>query len=261
MAVADPTYEDLVLLAEDRLVALGSGLDRPLSGATEAAAVAIGLGMQAALVYEGVRQACAAGSTTSAMIIVRALIEVTILLRWIEADRELHVRMWLAEDDRQRILAAEAFTELRTRRGLDPIVILTDDEVTAMRATANNVRTEARRRREHLGDAGAVMPSIEHMARTTDDLWEAYSVVYRVASPWTHTGGRALSGHRIEARVDGPHLVPENGWTGMSIRALAAPAFAMALASASRQAGLALHSEADSIRVGLTVWLDQPPVT
>ena len=61
--------------------------------------------------------------------------------------------------------------------------------------------------------------------------------------------------------MDGPHLVPETGWTAMSIRALAAPAFAMALASASRQAGLSLHSEADDIRVGLTVWLDQPPVT
>lgn len=97
--------------------------------------------------------------------------------------------------------------------------------------------------------------------RCGDDLWEAYNVAYRMGSPFTHSGGRGLEGHWIEEREDGHHIVADVTWTAVQVRAGAAPAYAMAIASASRQAELDLHSAADEIRVGLTHTWDRPPGT
>jgi hypothetical protein len=241
--------------AEFRLAELADGaLDRPITG-RETACV-MGIGLHAAAIWLGGVRECLAEAVAPAAVLVRSLVDAAILVRWIEVDPVLHVAMYFAEDDRQRLAAGTAIDELRGRRGWPATSGRAFDakDERRLRDGIKADRAKAKRRGEPIGDAGSVLPNVENMARTTDDLWEAYTVAYRVTSPWTHAGGRAIAGHELEERLDGHHIIPQTMMTVHQVRSLAAPTFAHLLASVSRQAELGVHEECDHIRLTLVGW-------
>ncbi len=250
------SFDDALTAAEHRLLELADGLDVPIEGKGRECALAIGLGLHARDLYRGLLRECATGGIATAMVTLRSLVEAAILVRWIEKDPPLHVDMYFAEDDRQRLAGAIAFDELRRRRSWpnrEPVFPAELDR--DMRTEIRRVRDRARRAGEPVREQGAVLPHVEQMADVNDTaLWEAYQVVYRIVSPWTHVGGRALVGHLLESRPDGTHVVPGALWTAASIKAIAAPAVAILIGGVSRICGLGVDGECRGIQDALTLW-------
>jgi hypothetical protein len=242
-----------VLAAEKRLPALAAALELPierLSG--QPAFVAAGLGRRGWTLYRGFRHALSGPTPTiAAAVDLRALLDVTILTRWIEDDPQLRIRLWFAEDDRHRLNGEKAIKEFSKRRGQPPPPP-PDDDPAEVRAEIDAVRQEGRAAGVALPKEGRVLPDLERMAHAVDHLWELYHIAYRILSPIVHAGGRSFTGDRIVRRQDGLRYL-ELGvpFDEASLRALAVPAICMLLASVSRQAGLGIETECDEMRMSV----------
>jgi hypothetical protein len=244
-----------VLAAEKRLPALAASLELPierLSG--HPPFVAVGLGRRGWTLYRGFRHALSGPTPTiAADVDLRALLDVTILARWIEDDPELRIRLWMAEDDRHRLTAWEKATEFaeRRERASPPAPPWDEAEERAALAAA---RQHARKAGIPIPRDGRVLPDLERMVQAVPDLWELYHIGYRVLSPMTHAGGRSFTGDKIVKRRDGLHYL-ELGvpFDQPTLRSIAIPAVCMLLASVSRQAGLGIEEECDAVRMSVIV--------
>lgn len=220
--------------------------------------VVLGIARQAFEVYRGLRREATANALgITGPILLRSLADAAILLRWIQDNPPLRVEMYFAEDDRQRLAAAEPFRRFRARRGTDAGPVYPAAREAAMRANVADVRRRARVAGEPVGAVrGPLLPAAETMALSTGDsaMWEAYEVIFRVSSPWAHLSGTALSSHRIEHRRDGPHLVVEGAYRGVYLRAMACPSMAHLLGTASRICGLGIEGEARLWQDAIVEW-------
>jgi hypothetical protein len=128
-----------------------------------------------------------------------------------------------------------------------------------MRKTVTTAKAAAVKAGKITGKSNRVMLLINDMAKATGDsaIWEAYEIIYRVVSPWTHFGGRSLAHHEIELRSDGQHLVPKSPYTGAAIRAVAAPTMLVLLGSVSRICDLGFDREARILQDTIVLWPSQ----
>lgn len=248
-------FEEVLPHVESRLELLADRLDPPVDQLNAGQQIVLSLGLHGRELYAGVRQACTAGSVATAMVVLRPAVEDAILVRWLESDLPMHSEMWLAEDNRNLLVGADAFEELRRRRGR-PLSVRSPDETVAMRGHIKSVRKKAVMKGEPINpDKGSVLPSVEQMVDLKDNaLWEAYQVAYRSLSPYTHSGGRAFVGYRYERRVDGTHLVAGHDWTTSAIRGLAATTFLLTIECISRVCELGIEDEAASMRDLVATW-------
>lgn len=239
--------------AETAIRAWFPALDAPVTSREQT--VVVGLGLRGIALYRGLIHACSGPTPTiAAEADLRALVDLVILIRWIEMAPALHIDMWLAEDDRGRITLGEKWGEMHRRRGSSAGPAFTSEEVATMREGLAKVRAAARTAGEHVGEKGAMMPSIEHMAAATDDLFEAYQIAYRSLSPSSHSGARSFVRDTAEQRADGWHLKPSAAWEPLHLRALGVPLMCFLVASVSRQLSLNLETRADQFRVEFTKW-------
>jgi hypothetical protein len=165
--------------------------------------------------------------------------------------------MYQADDDRQRLASADPFRKFRARRSAGRgHPVFGRAETIEMRRVVAEVRSEARAAGEPIGLAGAVVPPVEQMALVTNDtaMWEAYQIVYRISSPWSHLEARSLASHSFEARLDGTHLVVSGGYSGLAVRAMAAPLVAHLIGTTSRICGLGLEAEARIWQDAVVTW-------
>lgn len=231
-------------------------LDAPISSREEA--VVVGLGLRGNALYRGLLHACSGPTpTVAADAVLRALVDLMILLRWIEAAPELHIDMWLAEDDRGRLTLADRWNEMHRRRGSSPPPAFGAGEVASLRDGIAVVRSRAITAGERIGESGSVIPTIEKMSEVTPHLFEAYQVAYRSMSPSSHSGARSFVRDTVERREDGWHLKPAAAWEPLHLRALAVSVMCFLVATASRQLDLGLHDEADALRVEFTRWTEE----
>jgi hypothetical protein len=93
------------------------------------------------------------------------------------------------------------------------------------------------------------------MADRTGDsaMWEAYHVLFRTVSPWTHHRGRSIAGHKLEARADGNHLVVVHPYDGIQIRQIAAASASHLIGTISRAGGLGIERHAQLIQDLITL--------
>ena len=244
--------------AESELDRLADKLDVPIDGRSIPCVVVLGIARQAFVMYRGLRREAAAeplGITGPTML--RSVVEAAILIRWIEDAPALRVDMYMAEDDRHRLAAAEPFRKFRARRATSvsgPVFTVT--ATAAMTANVADARARALAASEPIRKSGSVTPTVEAMALSTGDsaMWEAYEVIYRVSSPWTHLSGGSLAHHRVESRPDGSHLVVDGGYKDPALRAMAAPSIAHLLGSTSRICGLGIEVEARTWQDAIVFW-------
>jgi hypothetical protein len=248
--------ERAVVQGRDALLA--RSLDVSLEGKRGQCAVALGIARQGFELYRGLRREAAADPLgITGTILLRSLAEAAILVRWIEGDPPLRVDMYFAEDDRQRLADAEPFRQFRARRGRPNEPVYSAEQIAEMQANMATVRARAVAAGEPIGEKrGSLLPPIEVMAQKTGDsaVWEAYEVIYRVTSPWTHTAGMALGSHRMEQRPDGPHLVIGGPYRDLHLRAMASPLMAHLVGSTSRICGLGLEDEARVWQDAVVSW-------
>jgi hypothetical protein len=231
-----------------RVERLVRALDVPIDGLPGAAAAAVGLGMRAGDLYESIRHAGSADGT-AATILVRPIVEIAIVIRWIERDPNTRVRLWLAEDDRQRLLLEERVVEMHRRRGATLGPVLDPPIRAAIQREIDQVRALTSRRR------GPLLPSLEEMmADAAPDLWEAYEVAFRATSPAVHSAPRSMTNDRLEHRPDGMHLVPGTAWDPRSTEELATAVLCAVIEAVSRLARLPHEAVAREIRAELAAW-------
>ena len=186
------------------------------------------------------------------MVLLRALVDLTILTLWIEPRARLHLKLWAAEGERLWLRDDEAVAELLELRGQPSTV--TREELAARRARVDR-RTERYRRfarrvgvRLPRGAGGSLLPSTRAQARSLapSDL-ELYRVGFGAPSAWTHS-----SAHRIIAEF---HADPETGQLQyLPVKGTFARRFSIALeagqlAAVSRMLGLGIERELNVIRV------------
>lgn len=257
MVKMSPAFVDALSYAEERIQALVASLDRPIEGLAQPGALTLGIARQAGAVHRDLITLCASNRLTSPVILVRPIVEAAILVRWIEVDPQPHTDMYFAEDDRQRLSSVPAFVEFRRRRGT-PMSgpVFSPDVEAEMRKGVTDVKAAAIAAGKITKKSNRVLPLIQDMAKATGDsaIWEGYQVIYRVASPWTHFGGRAMSHYEPETRSDGTHLVPAPPYDGLAIRGLTAPTMLVLLGSVSRICGLGIEREARILQDTIAMW-------
>ena len=233
---------------EARLEQLGSALD--VTGpSTPFGIVALGFGHRARSLWLGLGHAAAGPSHASMQVILRAIVEMTILLPWLAKDPELHPRLWTAEGERH-ILAmlrgAPRNAGPRLAAGLAQVG--TAERVAEFEQTVEAARRDALTARVRgVGRGGSLVPNLAEMVEAVDTpaVREAYGIAYSYLSGFTHSGARSLGVHVTSDGVvldDGP---PEDT---RGDRTLAAIAYAMLLELVSGIAGLGIEEEVGRLR-------------
>lgn len=244
--------------AEHRLVALSLLLDVPLAGHTAAEGVSLGIVRQAVDLYLGILRELRSKGLVSAIVMTRSLTDAMILVRWMELDPDLHLRMYLAEDDRSRIAVAEAAGAfIQVANLASGGSVFSAEEVARMRLEIRTVRAEAVARGQRISDdTGSVLPSVEAMSVATADpvVDQAYKMVYRVLSPWTHFAGRSLVGHSIEERDTGKYLAMGSLWESWHIRLIAAMITGLLIEAGDRAARAGISAECAAVQQALAEW-------
>ncbi len=188
----------------------------------------------------------AESSPAASAVILRALIDLAILIRWIELRPGLYNRLWAAEGNRYFLATREDLMRSMVARG-QPIGPDPDD-------LADTKRIVCRARALAIGRgvvrpdsrSPSLLPSIRARARAIDDdiekdipeeqrkmpYLELYNLGVGHYSAWTHSGAHSMM------NSTGPEVD----------RRIAASVVAGLLASASRQRGLAFGEELDMIR-------------
>ncbi len=254
----DADFDGAIAYAEERLRELEPRPDVPLQDLAVPEVLNLGIVRQGFLLYQSVLRLCSVGGMAAALIVFRAVVEATIVVRWLELNPDLHVSMYVAEDDRHRLnVGTTAVPEMRRRRGLKGPPLFGHAEVLETRASIRLVRADAVKAGEHIDEQrGSLLPTLERMADDVNDtaIWEAYQLLYRITSPWAHSSGRALTGQRLVERPTGVHLTMGVEWTPRLVRAIAATTVAVLFAAGSRAAGAEIEGECRVIQNGLAEW-------
>jgi hypothetical protein len=195
--------------------------------------------------------------------LLRSLLDLAILVKWIEGSPRLRVRLFYADDDLNRLRLADDYDMIRVARGYATITPapFSHRERWRILRRAELLRHVAARRGERVNTAPGrpLLPDIRTRAELVGDGLEV-AYLFRFISTMVHTTGRALGSDTIEMRPTGPHVKRGRPVAPDMIRGLAVPAICFLLASASRQLNLGLEAEMDRIRLTQTVWRPLPGV-
>lgn len=232
--------------------------DLPIEGRTEAQAFAIAFALRGIGYYEDAMR-LAPRSPEAAVGLVRSLIDLTILARWIEGAPSRRLALYKAEDDLGRVKMSRDYDAIRATRGHPPATPFTPQEIWRFDRRAHWLRRLAVHYKERVSpkDSDPLVPSIRARAELGGDEREQY-FMFGMLSKQVHLAGRSFVGDRLERRTDGHHLRPKAAVAADLIRGVAVPAIAMLLASASRQLDLGLEVALDDLRLRLARW--DPPV-
>lgn len=234
---------------ESRLEELGLALD--MAGqSTPFGIVALGVGQRGRSLWLGLRHATTGPSHASVQVILRALVELTILLPWLALNPDLHPRLWLAEATRQiSKLLQKAPTHAGPRMAAGLADLGTEEQIAELEQAVAVARTAALAAAvPGVGRGGSLIPNLDEMVKTIDtpEAREAYGIAYSYLSGFTHSGALALGMSFTSDGVlleDGP---PENA---VGDRALGAVAYAMILELVSESATLGIEGEARELRL------------
>lgn len=186
---------------------------------------------------------------------LRSLVDLAILMRWIEPCQKLRLAMWSADDDRDRLRGARGHAELRRGRGLGPISAFTEAQERRMQSRMERIRAIAVANGEHVSSkcGATVLPTTKDRTEAIGDLSEA-GFIFQFLSQPSHSSGRGYVNDEFIRRFDGIHYNSQAAFDGSAIKGLAVPSICLLLASASRQLDLGINAELDAIRLGVAGW-------
>ena len=225
--VIDAGFEQECKRRERKLGRLARSLDVPIDSMTEAQQWVLAMGIQACRFRQGVSRACRAEDTATAMVVLRALVELAINLRWLERDPSANVEKWLAAQYRQQLTTDRKWAT--ERGGLSAVL-------TATEAAQLTECREALKKRagwsDHLAD---------RIDKADDVAWILYCVEYFALSSQAHSDRLAFHGFRSIDQADGTHIRPGTDWDPVLVRAWGVRTLAIVLESVSRVCGLGIE--------------------
>jgi hypothetical protein len=192
------------------------------------------------------------GKPASAMVVARALADLTILTLWIERCPKLHTVLWAAESDRLAQRDVEALANLAAIRGLAP----QSDRLPSPAARGRIERANERYRRVarlaglpiSRRPGYPLLPSSRQQVQALPlSELEMYDVAFRTPSAWAHSAAYTMPFESVGA-ADGITIVPDLSVRHEIVRRLAIALQAAQYAVVSRLAGLGIEDELDVIR-------------
>lgn len=190
---------------------------------------------------------------------LRSLVDLAILVRWIEPCRKLRLAMWSADDDRDRLRGARGHAALRRGRGLGPLPAFTEAQERRMRSRMERIRAVAVANGQQISvrRGNTVLPTTRDRTDEIPDLVEA-GFIFQVLSQPSHSSGRSYVNDEFVRRFDGIHYSSSPAFDGSAIRGLAVPSICLLLASASRGLNVGIDANLDSIRLQVAAWTAPP---
>lgn len=234
-----------------RILALLPHFDPVIDALAEPAAAVLAMSHRAVHLSGAVHRE-AAYSTSAANVLLRALVDLLIVVRWVELCPRLHARLWLVNDDVERIKAIDALTESLRAKGR----AIPDSEVPSAARRAIAKRRHERLRRIaialQVGPArDSLLPTIRRRAQLVPGLErELYDEGLAVLSPVAHSGQMSFV-ITHEAWPDGRRMRLGDQVPGSTIANVADSMLCGILASTSRQLGLGVEDALDEIRMEL----------
>jgi hypothetical protein len=247
--------ESIETLASKRLDALGAALRRPVGPHQQRWQLVVPqLGIRAADFRQSI-DLLSENHVPSAMVVLRSLVDLTILTLWIERCPKLHVVLWAAEGDRRAFEDRDALAKLVAMRGRP----IPDEDLPSLahrlrisRANAR-YRTIARRAGVPIGpnDDQPLLPNVHERVQSLRlSAIELYGVGFGTPSSWAHTHAHTIA---FVPRADehGLWLDPDIRLEPATVRRFGIALQAGQLAAVSRMVGLGIEDELDIIRAGM----------
>jgi hypothetical protein len=200
----------------------------------------------------------------SAMVIIRALADLTILTLWIELCPKLHTVLWAAEGDRLALRDGDALAELSTVRGIPlPTGAIPSPEARGRIERANGrYRRIARKAgiRISTKPGDPLVPPVRERVRLLPiSELELYDVAFATVSAWAHSASHTMA-LEIVVGAEGLQIVPRSTVRPYTTRRFAIALQAGQFAAISRMAGLGIEAELDLIR-RVAMWAGAPSDT
>jgi hypothetical protein len=244
--------------AEKRLLAIAAVFDEPVAPEVYPLTLLV-LGHRSRTLYQAFLELLAGAVPIAARALVRPMLEINILVRFLRKDPDLHTELWQAEADRNTVTMAEEVRSSPHLRDRPDVGKLDEAEFEQRRQTVDEARQRALDAGLSVGSR--VLPSVVGQLKVIDEppAWVAYMTAYRVASWDVHTGSRAFLAGTFSPRNDGSvsygeHPSPENV---LSTRALAVGIVASTIQLIAGELSLgAIEQEAADI---VTVVMEIPP--
>jgi hypothetical protein len=166
--------------AEDELEQLAAHVDTVVPGESDYLRAVLALAHRARSLFIGFRHALKSPAPVAGMSLVRPMVEINILLRFLDRNPDLHTELWIAEGVRQIGVFADEYEKdpfLIERWGPPPAdTTATRDEARAKVATARKKALAAKVK--GVGRDGPVLPSTKAMADGDPAAKEAYTLAY-----------------------------------------------------------------------------------
>jgi hypothetical protein len=193
----------LLEASEAELLGLSESLDEPIRPAEYRLAI-LALGQRARTLFRGFIALQDSAAPAAGRALLRPLIEINTLIRFLHKDPALHLELWEAEGDRTVVSIVEEHRAKHTERwGLMPF---DEDVLEEKRQRVRDARAKALAAGlVGVGEKGPVLPNMAKQLLTIAEpaASEAYTFGYRPMSWETHTNARALLSGAFEQRNDG----------------------------------------------------------
>jgi Family of unknown function (DUF5677) len=243
---------------EKTLLRLARALDQPMTKEPYRLAM-LALGQRSRTLFRAFRQVQRGRAAAAAPALLRPMVEINVLIRFLTKSPELHTELWEMEGERNAITIAHEFTSspaMSERWEAYAFDMAAFDE----RKTAVE---EARKRAIEakipgIKETGPVLPSISQQLLLIDEpaADEAYTLGYRALSWDVHGGARAMLAGRFREHRDGTVSYTEDRDATDPPRALAISTFASTLKLCGFHLELGIEQEAEDV---LRTFVPQSP--
>jgi Family of unknown function (DUF5677) len=235
--------------AESELLDLATALDEPVERDEFKLAVLV-LGQRGRTLFRGFIELQDSAVPLAARALLRPMVEINILIRFLAKNPKLHTELWQAEGERNALAMIEEHNRLHSERwGNVPI---SDNDLEERRAKVRAARKLALDADLPWAKGSSLMPTTAQQLETVDEpaAREAYTIAYRPMSWEVHAGTPSFFAGLFEQRNDGNVSYTETASATELIgaRALSLTTFASTLELVGMHLGLAVEAQAREIR-------------
>jgi hypothetical protein len=256
LQVSAEEYDLALDRVEADLLVLSNRLDGPVEDNLVHRSL-ITLGTQATSLFRGFMALARSDTPVAALALLRPMVEINLLVRFIVAGQKLHAEIWIAEGELQslkplREVVSDPELAAKHGQGID----MAADWAAERERYVEEVRSRAllagvvgvRR-----GPGERVMPSMRTIAFNHGDLAtrEAYALAYRPLSHAVHGSSRAFNiGHFAQVGAGRVRFIEVTDPAGeiRSHRALNATTYASTLCVLSKPLGLNVLDDAETLK-------------
>jgi hypothetical protein len=243
--------QDKARRAESELLELAAAFDEPVAR-SEYPLTLLLLGHRSRTLFRAFLHLQTGSVPVAARALIRPMVEINILIRFLRQDPDLHTELWQAEGDRSSVTMSEDVrlsSHLLARLGEVP---LDEVEIEARQQVVAQARERAKDAGLPVSKNGSVLPSIPGQLKVIEEpaADSAYVFLYRSFSWEVHAGPRAFLVGTLTSTNDGRVFYDEQQSPAdlLHIHVVAIATFASTVELVGAELGLPIEAPAREIR-------------